>query len=123
MATLVTDNFDGYSDGDLTCNGNWSGSTQYDVQGTVVQAGSKAVKLNSTLLLYEITNTAPADVPTGTQTFYIRSDTVVDNSLDSNFQDSAGDGLFLVFFRADAITLQCFGGNHAIITGAVADTC
>lgn len=49
-AFSITDNFDSYSDGDLTGqNGGsgwsaaWSGSTGYDVQGTTVYSGAKAI--------------------------------------------------------------------------------
>ena len=38
----LVDNFDSYSDGDLNGQGSWSGSTDFDVQGTTVQAGTKA---------------------------------------------------------------------------------
>lgn len=49
-AFAITDAFDGYADGDLTGeNGGsgwsaaWTGNTRYDVQGTTVYQGSKAV--------------------------------------------------------------------------------
>lgn len=50
MANPVIENFDSYSDGDLNgTNGGtgfstaWSGNVNYDIQGSVVQAGAKAV--------------------------------------------------------------------------------
>lgn len=39
----LVDNFDSYTDGDLNGQGSWSGSTDFDIQGSVVQAGAKAV--------------------------------------------------------------------------------
>lgn len=49
-AFAITDNFDSYADGDLTGeNGGsgwsaaWTGNTEFDVQGTTVYAGAKAV--------------------------------------------------------------------------------
>lgn len=51
-AFALTDQFDTYSDGDLTGNnggtgwsGAWSGSTLFDIQGTTVFAGAKAVRV------------------------------------------------------------------------------
>jgi hypothetical protein len=35
MATLFTDNFDSYTDGDLIAQGSWDGSTTFDVQTSV----------------------------------------------------------------------------------------
>lgn len=43
MAWTGEDNFDSYSNGDLNSQGSWSGSTLYDVQGSVVYQGAKAV--------------------------------------------------------------------------------
>lgn len=50
MAWVATDNFDSYSNGDLnggsggsSWSTNWSGSTSFDVQGTTVYQGSKAI--------------------------------------------------------------------------------
>lgn len=45
MAQPFTDNFDSYSDGDLNGQGGWSGHAAFDIQGTTVQGGSKAVKI------------------------------------------------------------------------------
>ena len=44
MATILTDNFDSYDNGDLNGQGSWSGSTNYDVEGTVY-VGTKAVQI------------------------------------------------------------------------------
>jgi len=47
MPTIFTDNFNSYTDGDLTGQGSWSGSTAFDVQGTTVKEGAKAVEMLS----------------------------------------------------------------------------
>jgi len=47
MANIYTDNFDSYNDGDLHGQGSWSGVTDFDIQGTVKQAGTKAVSIAS----------------------------------------------------------------------------
>jgi len=43
----IEDNFETYNTGDLTAQGLWSGSSNFDIQASVVQSGSKAVS-NST---------------------------------------------------------------------------
>lgn len=45
MAGLLDENFDGYNDGDLNGQGGWSGDVLFDIQSTVKQAGTKAVKI------------------------------------------------------------------------------
>ncbi len=42
--TILTDDFNSYNDGDLNTQGSWSGHASYDVQGTTVKEGAKAVK-------------------------------------------------------------------------------
>ncbi len=62
MAWIATDNFDSYPDGDLSGqNGGtdwtaaWSGGAGFDVQGTVVYQGAKAVSVVRTGAAQEIT--------------------------------------------------------------------
>lgn len=43
MSVITIDNFDSYSDGDLNGQGGWSGNTVMQVQGVVVEQGTKAV--------------------------------------------------------------------------------
>ena len=47
MATLFTDNFNSYNDGDLNGQGSWSGDTDFDVQSIITVEG-KAVKIVGT---------------------------------------------------------------------------
>jgi len=47
MATIFEDDFNSYTDGDLNGQGGWSGDTAYDVQGTIVKEGAKAVECGS----------------------------------------------------------------------------
>ena len=44
-ATIFTDDFNSYTDGDLNGQGGWAGGTDFDIQGTTVCEGAKAVKL------------------------------------------------------------------------------
>lgn len=43
-AITVIDNFNSYTDGDLTGQGGWSGNVAFDVQGTTAQEGAKAIQ-------------------------------------------------------------------------------
>ncbi len=47
MAVTIIDNFNSYSNGNLNGQGGWSGDTTYQVQGTTVWEGSKAVANNN----------------------------------------------------------------------------
>lgn len=44
MATIFEDDFNSYSDGDLNAQGGWDANAIYDVQGSVVKEGAKAVR-------------------------------------------------------------------------------
>jgi len=76
MATIFEDNFNAYNNGDLNGQGSWSGDTSYDIQGTTVKEGAKAVQCvnNSSYDTIEKTGNLVND---GRITFYIRrSDSV-----------------------------------------------
>ena len=66
----VTDNFDSYTDGDLNGQGSWSGNTAWDIQGTTVQGGTKAITHvggTASNVSKSMTSTAA-----GVQSFYFR---------------------------------------------------
>lgn len=46
-ATIFTDDFNSYNNGNLNGQGNWSGSSIYQIQGNLVKEGLKAVKIES----------------------------------------------------------------------------
>ena len=71
MPQIFTDNFNSYTDGDLTTQGSWSGSAIFDVQGTTVQEGAKAIKAVSTVGGGQITKLGTA-VGTGDLSIYMR---------------------------------------------------
>jgi len=68
----LVENFDSYNDGDLNGQGGWSGDTLYDVQGTVVQAGTKAVKCAGGAGSGSIGKSFSPEA-SGNQIFYMRS--------------------------------------------------
>ena len=43
--TILTENFNTYSDGDLNGQGNWVADVDYDIQGTTTYEGAKGVKI------------------------------------------------------------------------------
>ena len=93
----LIDNFNSYSDGDLNGQGSWSGSTLFDVEGTTVQEGTKAVS-NVSATGGEIAKgfTIQAN---GVQRFYIRQvdGTLADNS--GTFQLKEGATVIVQLFR------------------------
>lgn len=71
MPTILTDNFNSYADGDLNTQGSWSGSVIFDIQGTVVREGAKAVSAAAIGSDQNITKTGTATA-TGKISFYVR---------------------------------------------------
>jgi len=74
----LNENFDSYSNGNLTGNGSWSGNATWQVESSVVQAGTHAATVNSNSSLL-ISNTA-ISASSGIQSFYVRSDNVTSTS-------------------------------------------
>lgn len=72
---VLNDNFDSYSDGSLDSQGGWSGDSQFEVQGAVIQSGTNAVKCPSSEGEKNIEKsvTQRAD---GDQVFYFRASSV-----------------------------------------------
>jgi len=70
-ATLFIDSFNNYTDGDLNTQGDWSANSTFDIQGTTVYEGSKAVYWagETTDVTAEKTGTSQND---GIIYFYVR---------------------------------------------------
>jgi hypothetical protein len=96
MATIFSDNFDSYSDGDLNGQGSWSGSTTMDVQGTTVQAGAKAIQSNNNGNGQIITHAFTATGGTPILSVYVRNNTANAQGAYSGISDSAGEGWYCV---------------------------
>jgi len=71
--SLVTDNFDSYTDGDLNGQGGWSGSALFDIQTAVKNSGAKALKVITAGSLVGVTKTG-IKINDGKQTFYLRAE-------------------------------------------------
>jgi len=97
MAWVAEDNFDSYSDGDLNGNNGgsgwsaaWAGDVDYDVEGTTVYQGAKAVSgINAN---GSIIRTLTSTTTSGTVYFAMRMD------------DTSGDGGILFRNGADTTT-------------------
>jgi hypothetical protein len=76
MATLFTDNFNSYNDGNLNGQGGWYEPQTADspqIQGTVVKEGAKAVKIEGTT--YQRSVKTGIQLADGRLTFYWRRNT------------------------------------------------
>lgn len=134
MATLVTDNLNSYSNGDIIGQGNWtdssSGTAIFTIEGTVVYEGAKAVKGSPTILSSARIKNAASDTADGSQVGYMRVSSVTTNyqSL-MQVKDSGGNTLFQIGINAvvagkDEIILGYSDGTvlASLATGISANT-
>ena len=109
MAWVATENFDSYSDGDLSgenggsgWGGAWSSAqTTFEVQGSVVQGGTKAMRFVSALDGDGITRPLAVDVDTGNVQFYVRRADKV-GVVQIILRDSGNSGVIRVDFENTA---------------------
>lgn len=90
MATILIDNFNSYNDGDLNGQGDWFGSTTFDVQGDVVQEGAKAVK----------------NVGTGTEIIEKIGNQLAEGGIGCRMRITANNSAY-AYFGIKENTLQC----------------
>ena len=114
MAIILQDNFDSYADGDLNAQGGWSGNAGFDVQGTTVQSGAKAIKFTvSGITNVDITNTGTS-ISDGSISCYLRKSSVSDADDSSQFN-------LLTVTQANAILLRFFGNRIDVFDQGIAD--
>ncbi len=125
MATIFTDNFNSYTDGDLNGQGGWSGSVDFDVQGSVVKEGAKAVQLVGAAGGAEISKTG-TEIATGKTSFYIRKTSI---TLGPGYSLEFGFRLNTTYrhggrFWGDKIQIEDGAGNNTadVATGLSANT-
>lgn len=116
----LVDNFDSYTDGDLNGQGSWSGNAAFDVQGTVVQAGAKAISCatgGDITVSKSFTATA-----SDSQVFYMRTNTTSRTSA-TDFYTGVTLVASLVFSPtlADDIRLNTTAAS-TILASLLADT-
>lgn len=130
MAWVAVDNFDSYSDGDLNGNNGgtgwaaaWSGSTNYDIQGTTTYQGAKAVK-NSTAATGSITRQLTTGV-SDSGILYIAIRRSVNNAGEhrTNIRNQSNQNSAQIIMDASANIYIGVGGTTAtIVSGYSTDT-
>jgi hypothetical protein len=128
MAWVAEENFNSYSDGDLnTLNGGsgfsgaWSGGVSYDVQGTVVLEGAKAV-VNSGNANADIQRDLTTATNTGVVYFGIRrNDTGTTGQYQIQFRNSVSGVVFKVVMDAGKIDLVG-ASTQTLVATYLADT-
>jgi hypothetical protein len=96
MSSIIEEDFNSYDDGDLNGQGDWSGSSDFDVQGDVVKEGAKAVEFTaqSTPAVIFKTGTTTTDGKIGV---YLRVD------------EAYPGGSAMVYIRGGATIVGAFG--------------
>jgi hypothetical protein len=123
MATLFTDDFNGYADGDLNGQGSWSGAVQFDIQGVTVKEGAKAVTCTAgSGVQYSILKLGAGDVGDGSIVVYMRTSGIVTNWLNVRIQTSADANIYNVKWQAQDISYYSGAAFVSFKADAAADT-
>ena len=125
MAIIFSDNFDSYSNGDLNGQGGWGAGTDYDVEGSVVESGAKAVQaLNSVNGVSYIDKSFTASGGTPIVSIYVRNSNASTQGAYTGIFDSAGVGWYVVvksdntfqLIESDFATSVAFGSGWSANT-------
>jgi hypothetical protein len=115
LAASVTETFDACSDGDTNGYNSWSGSVNFDCQGTVTQSGAKAV-VHQTAASGVIAKSFGSTDATGTQQIYGRVAGTTDELWMVRLRE-AGSSTIIV--KTNGGNLQYFDGGSYVTIGAV----
>ena len=112
MAWTYNQNFDDLTTGDLNGQDSWSGSTAWDVQTSVVQAGAKAISCVGSSSNENITRTITATT-SGHFIFYMRATHSGGTHTGSThrFRNASAIGRFEVRFTQNSNNLQLVGSS------------
>ena len=99
ISAILTDTFNTYNDGDLNSQGSWSGDTAFDVEGTTVYEGAKAVSVVNPAGDYVIYK-AGTQLAAGVQGVHVKISASVLNAM--NFAISEGETTYAAGIRTDA---------------------
>lgn len=129
---MPTESFDTYSDGDLTGNNGgsgwgaaWSGNTAFDVQGTVTQAGAKAVQILSSTTDSFIGRTFSAGISSGQWYSYNRLTGTAgfgDPNLGTGSTDNSGLRCMARFGSDGNITIYSGAFSGTVVQAYAANT-
>jgi len=121
MATIIEDNFNSYNDGDLNGQGDWSGDTKFDIQGTTVYEGAKAVKIigDNTQRFIEKTGNQLSE---GTQVFYLRKNNTDTQDAMVDFKEDSTGVTDIKFGDTGKITIRTSGDVERELSSYSADT-
>lgn len=108
--TLFEDDFNDYSEGDLNGQGGWSGSGDFDVQGTVIFEGAKAVYVNSSGAFAQIVKAGDLDVEDGRIVWYWRLEN--GNSNDVYITDSSNITIIQINANGSNIRYRDGAGSY-----------
>jgi len=113
----LVDNFDSYNNGDLNGQGSWSGDAEWDVQGTVVQAGAKAIQCATHAKVIAKSFTAEGD---GNQVFYGRSSAINAGATNHQFRIQEGDTIlaYILFNETGGGTMYLQDGDGSVSLGS-----
>lgn len=113
--------FEGYSTGNLTGQGTWSGATAFQVQTTIKNSGSNAVKWPASSATHLIAASF-AGIPTGVITAYMRmSSATPDDYCEFQIQDVGGGNTDVagnIIFDTDGNIKLQYAANALVILGA-----
>lgn len=107
--SIFTDNFDSYTDGDLNGQGSWSGETEFDVQGSVVQSGSKAVSCGNTSTKW--IDKVGRQQTAGTASCYMRRNTNSSGYAVFSVREDTTSAMYIIF-RADGYVRCYYNGGY-----------
>ena len=113
-----TDNFNAYTNGDLNGQGSWSGSTGWDVQGTTVFEGAKAVMATTGGGDFTITRTFTPEA-SGSKYFAIRK---TSNTNGKMFVRFSNGGASVAMVKLDTGTIYYYNGAWTSWGAIAADT-
>lgn len=115
MATIVTDNFNSYTDGDINGQGSWTANGNFDVQGAITKEGNKAIKANDVAPVQSTYCTKIGTLQSaGTQGVYVMRD-AANGWFDVQFIEGATTATVISFNTFNNITLRTVGAVDTVI--------
>ena len=96
MATILIDDFNSYNDGNLHGQGDWDGNTEFQVQGTTVFKGTKAVEVAHQNAWRIITKIGTARTNSRVTVYIRRSSVSANGNLAFYIRDATADRILVM---------------------------